>query len=57
MLSVVIIYDFHHQEKNIKNYGVIFIKYIVYGLVLSSLIKLYEIILYDCSARPRVISF
>ena len=38
----MIIYDFYGQEKNVRNYGVIFIKYNVYRLALSSLVKLYE---------------
>ena len=40
-----------------KTMGSFFIKYIVHGLVLSPLIKLYEIISYDCSARPRIMCF
>ena len=35
-------YDFYHQEKNYENYGVIFIKFIVYGLVLLLIMRVHE---------------
>ena len=45
----MIIYDFYCLEKKYKNYGVIFINYIVYGQILSSIIKLDENNSYDCT--------